>query len=63
LPFTTNFNNHFYSNLQPSKMLSHTVVIALIGALAGQATAQRCTVGQKYCGATLLNGSSKSFLY
>jgi len=61
LAFHNKFQQPLLSNLQPSKMLSHTVVIALIGALAGQATAQSCTVGQKYCGATLLNGSSKSF--
>lgn len=40
------------------KMLGFTAAIAVVAALAGQASAQSCNTGQKYCGATLLNGRS-----
>lgn len=39
-------------------MLGSTVVLAVMTALAGHVSAQSCTVGQVYCGATLMRPPS-----
>ena len=55
-----NFNSilPIHKHTNTIKMLGSTVVLAVMTALAGHVSAQSCTVGQVYCGATLMRPPS-----